>query len=204
MMELKNCAIESIEVKQEETHLYVEGYAAIYGNIDSYNDIVQRGAFDNYLNTPDVKRCKFCFNHNINEVIGVIEDIKADEKGLWFRAKVSNTTLGRDVAELIADKALSEFSIGYKTVKSNYKDDGVRVLTELYLYEISVVSRAANPQAVVTETERKDEDMEDKELSLQEMDYTQLKAELEEIESRKAEVLAEIDARIINAINLKF
>lgn len=207
-MELKICA-EGIEVKQEATHLYVEGYAAVYGNVDSYKDIIQAGAFNNFLISPDdVKRCKFCYNHNIADVIGVIEEIKSDEKGLWFRAKVSNTTRGKDIAELIADKALSEFSIGYKTVNSIYKDDGVRLLTEVYLYEISIVSRAANPKAVITETERKDEEQTNEELkeeilSLKDMDYAQLKKELDGLESRKAEVLAEMDARIINAINLK-
>lgn len=202
-LEYKSCAVDGIEVKREDAHLYVEGYAAVYGNIDSYNDIVQAGAFDNFLSSPDIKRCKFCFNHKLDDVIGIIEEVKTDDKGLWFRAKVSNTSLGKDVAELISDGALSEFSIGYKTVKSNYKDDGVRLLTELYLYEISVVSRAANPKATVTETERKEEQQEEKkEIELKDMDYTQLVKKLEEIESQKAEILAEIDARIIEAINI--
>ena len=211
-MELKICEFEGIEVKQEATHLYVEGYAAVYGNVDSYKDIIQAGAFTNFLVSPDdVKRCKFCYNHNLADVIGVIEEIKSDDKGLWFRAKISNTTRGKDIAELVADKALTEFSIGYKTVNSIYKDDGVRLLTEVYLYEISIVSRAANPKAVITETERKDEEtdedvkeeIKEEKLSLKDMDYAQLQCELDGLESRKAEVLAEMDARIINAINLK-
>lgn len=203
-MEYKSFKCESLEVKREETHLYVEGYAAVYGNIDSYYDIVQTGAFDSFLASEDVKRCKFCFNHDMDDVIGVIEDLRSDEKGLWFKAKVSNTSLGRDVAELISDGALSEFSIGYKTEDSIRQDDGVRLLTKVYLYEISVVSRAANPKATIVETERKDEDVakEEKKPELSEMSYTQLQEELDGVESRKAEIVAEINARIINAIKL--
>lgn len=199
-MENKGVIKENLSVKSEGTHLYLEGYAAVYGNVDSYKDVIQVGAFDAFLASEDVKRVKFCLNHDINDVIGVVEELKSDERGLYFRAKLSNTTLGKDVAELIQDGALSEFSIGYKTEDSIYKDDGVRVLTKLYLYEFSVVSRAANPKAVLTDTERKEEQMEKP--ALEEMDYAQLKCELEELESRKADVLAQMDARIIEAIKL--
>ena len=198
-MENKGVIKENLSVKSEGTHLYLEGYAAVYGNVDSYKDIIQVGAFDAFLASEDVKRVKFCLNHDINDVIGVVEELKSDERGLFFRAKLSNTTLGKDVAELIQDGALSEFSIGYKTEDSIYKDDGVRVLTRLYLYEFSVVSRAANPKAVLTDTERKDEEVK---TDLTTMDYTQLESKLEELEAQKAEILAEMDARVIMAIKL--
>lgn len=200
-MEYKICAAEGIEVKREDTHLFVEGYGAVFGNVDSYKDMIIAGAFDDFLATPDKERAKFCYNHDLSKVIGKIEMLKVDDKGLWFRAKLSNTTLGKDVAELLQDGALSEFSIGYRTIKSNYKDDGVRMLTEVYLYEISVVPRAANPKAVVTDTERKEE-LQNEKLSLTDMDYAQLQSKLEELEAERAEVLAEIDARVINAIKL--
>lgn len=198
-MENKGISRENLSVKSEGSNLYLEGYAAVYGNVDSYKDIIQAGAFDSFLATEEAKRVKFCYNHDIYQVIGVVEELKSDEKGLYFKVKLSNTTLGKDVAVLIEDGALSEFSIGYKTEDSIYKDDGVRVLTKLFLYEFSVVSRAANPKAVLTDSERKDEGVK---TDLSKMDYTQLKSKLEELETQKAEILAEMDARIIMAINL--
>lgn len=198
-MENKGILRENLSVKSEGSNLYLEGYAAVYGNVDSYKDIIQAGAFDSFLATEEAKRVKFCYNHDIYQVIGVVEELKSDEKGLYFKVKLSNTTLGKDVAVLIEDGALSEFSIGYKTEDSIYKDDGVRVLTKLFLYEFSVVSRAANPKAVLTDSERKDEGVK---TDLSKMDYTQLKSKLEELEAQKAEILAEMDARIIMAINL--
>ena len=201
-MEIKSFTNEGMSVKSEGQNLYIEGYAAVYGNVDSYKDIVQAGAFDAFLASEDAKRVKFCYSHSMREVIGKVEEMKSDEKGLWFRAKISNTTLGKDVATLIDDEALTEFSIGYKTEDSIYKDDGVRLLTKLFLYEVSVVSRAANPKATLTGTERKEEQM-DKELTaLDQMSYAQLKAELDVLEGRKAEIRAQMCARVFEKVNI--
>ena len=201
-MEIKSFTNEGMSVKSEGQNLYIEGYAAVYGNVDSYKDIVQAGAFDAFLASEDAKRVKFCYSHSMREVIGKVEEMKSDEKGLWFRAKISNTTLGKDVATLIDDEALTEFSIGYKTEDSIYKDDGVRLLTKLSLYEISVVSRAANPKATLTGTERKEEQMDEKPTALDQMDYAQLKAELDVLEGRKADIRAQMCARVFEKVNI--
>lgn len=201
-MEIKSFTSEGMSVKSEGSNLYIEGYGAVYGNVDSYKDIVQAGAFDAFLASEGAKRVKFCYCHSMREVIGKVEEMKSDEKGLWFRVKISNTTLGKDVATLIEDEALTEFSIGYKTEDSIYKDDGVRLLTKLTLYEISVVSRAANPKATLTSTERKEEQTEEEKTALKEMSYAQLKAELEELEGRKAEILAYMNVRVLERVNI--
>ena len=199
-MENKSLALQEVEVKGEGTHLYLEGYAAVYGNIDSYRDIIQAGAFDAFLASEDAKRVKFCYNHDTHDVIGVVESLYSDEKGLKFKAKLSNTTRGKDVGELIQDGALSEFSIGYRVEDATYKEDGVRLLTKLFLYEFSIVSRAANPEATLTATERKEEA---EEMPTEERkSYAQLEKELEELEGRKAEIIAQMDAMIIEAINI--
>lgn len=201
-MENKSFTNEGVSVKSEGNNLYIEGYGAVYGNVDSYKDIVQAGAFDAFLASDEAKRVKFCYCHSMREVVGKVEELKSDEKGLWFRVKISNTTLGKDVATLIEDEALTEFSIGYKTEDSIYKDDGVRVLTKLSLYEISVVSRAANPKATLTGTERKDEQEKEKKTAIKEMSYAQLKAELDVLEGRKAEIRAQMCARVLERVNI--
>ena len=93
-----------VELKsfQEGKNLYIEGYAAVFGNVDSYNDIVVRGAFSKVG-----KRVAFCYQHDFDKVIGKITELKEDDEGLYFKAKVSNTNLGRDVAILIEDEAIS-------------------------------------------------------------------------------------------------
>ena len=78
-----------IEIKavREDQNLFVEGYAAVFGNIDSYNDRIQKGAFINTINGVNRDRIAFCKDHDLRDVIGVIVDLKEDERGLWFRFK---------------------------------------------------------------------------------------------------------------------
>ena len=150
-----------IEIKaiREDQNLFVEGYAAVFGNIDSYNDRIKKGAFINTINSVNRDRIAFCKDHDLRDVIGVIVDLREDEKGLWFRAKISKTRDGKDVEVLIEDGALKEFSIGYITKAYEWnEEEGIRTLTEIELWEISLVTRAANDQAKVVATEIKSED----------------------------------------------
>ena len=177
----------TFEVKKEGGNLYIEGYAAKFGNVDSYNDIIQQGAFALFLTSEDAKRVRLCYQHDFDNVIGVIESMSEDEQGLKFRAKISNTTLGKDVATLLEDGAINEFSIGYKTVKFTMDNDqNIRTLEEVYLYEISPVTRAANEKATLQASERKEENNNIKKDSEMEEDLKKLQAELAEAkEARK-------------------
>jgi HK97 family phage prohead protease len=180
----------SFEVKKEGGNLYIEGYAAKFGNVDSYNDIIQQGAFALFLTSEDAKRVRLCYQHDFDNVIGVIESMFEDEQGLRFRAKISNTTLGKDVATLLEDGAINEFSIGYKTVKSSMDEQqNIRTLQEVYLYEISPVTRAANEKATLQASERKEENNNIKKDSEMEEDLKKLQAEL--AEAKEARKIAE-------------
>lgn len=96
----------------------------------------------------------------MDKVLGKVIDIKEDATGLWFKARISNTGLGKDVSILIEDEAVNEMSIGYRTKVSTWDDvNEVRYLVEVELAEISVVTRAANKEAVITSTEVKSEDI---------------------------------------------
>jgi len=180
----------SFEVKKEGDNLYIEGYAAKFGNVDSYNDIIQQGAFALFLTSEDAKRVRLCYQHDFDNVIGVIESMTEDEQGLKFRAKISNTTLGKDVATLLEDGAINEFSIGYKTVKFTMDDQqNIRTLQEVYLYEISPVTRAANEKATLQASERKEENNNIKKDSEMEEELKKLQAEL--AEAKEARKIAE-------------
>lgn len=155
-MERKQFEIKAV---REDQNLYVEGYAAVFANVDSYNDRIQKGAFVNTINGTNRDRIAFCKDHDLRDVIGVIVDLREDEKGLWFRAKISKTRDGKDVEILLEDGALKEFSIGYITKAYDWnEEEGIRTLTEIELWEISLVTRAANDQAKVIATEIKSED----------------------------------------------
>lgn len=164
----------NFEVKKEGENLYIEGYAATFGVKDSYNDIINLGAFSTTL-TTDRKRIRLCYQHDMDKVIGKIIDIKEDNVGLWFKAKVSNTGLGKDVSILVEDEAINEMSIGYRTKVSTWDDvNEIRYLIEVELAEISIVTRAANKEAVITSTEKKDDSFEVKDIDFEKISNERL------------------------------
>lgn len=192
-MEYKQGLIE-VKAVPEGKNLFVEGYAAIFGNEDSYNDIIVAGAFTKTIAGKEGKRIRLCLQHDMDDVIGKIIELKEDERGLWFRAKISNTTKGRDLAELIQDEAINEISIGYKSIVWEIDEvRNVRMLKEVQLYEISFVSRAANPQAVIQTTEIKTEVHEKKVEDMTDEELIEQKKTLEkEIEIRQFKQLLKI------------
>jgi len=144
----------------------LEGYASIAGIQDSYEEIVDQGAFKRTLK-DFAGRHAFCWQHDWHEVIGRIDGLKEvprselpkdfQEKypeatgGLWFRSQVLDTRQGKDAKILLRAKAVKEMSIGFDLYEDgHYKDDDDIVhLSHIKLYEISPVTMGANPGAQV-------------------------------------------------------
>lgn len=151
---------------EEKGNLYIEAYALTFNVEDAYKDIILPGASIKTISGASGKRIKFCLQHDIEDVIGKIEELKEDGTGLWMRAKISNTTKGKDTAILINDGAINELSIGFRTILSEINETtGIRYLKEIELYEVSLVTRAANPNAKIVSTEVKSEQRDVKDLS---------------------------------------
>jgi len=143
----------NIEFKATQEEGIFEGYSAYFDNVDSYGDVIRKGAFSKSIN-ENLSEIKVMWNHDWKGVpIGIIEELKEDDKGLWFRAKLNNTATATDVKVAIKDGAVTKMSIGYSTTKSNKeKLDGkwIKSLTEIKLYEISPVNFPANTLASIT------------------------------------------------------
>lgn len=127
-----------------------EGYASVFGNIDSGGDIVEPGAFADCIK-DGVGRIKILALHKEEWLpIGVPLELREDDKGLYIKGKISNTSMGRDIKTLLRDGVLNEMSIGYDTLLSHYDGDGIRHLEKLDLLEVSLVTWAMNEKATVT------------------------------------------------------
>lgn len=135
------------ETKSLKDHWEVSGYASTYGTIDLGRDAVRVGAFDRWLSSGG--KTRFLYTHRPDKVLGIHQEMKSDNTGLFTRAKISQTPLGEEVYTLVRDGAVDSFSIGYITVDSE-KKDGVRHLIDLDLPEVSLVAIPMNPQAAVT------------------------------------------------------
>lgn len=136
------------ELKEEGDAAIIEGYASVFGNEDSYKDVVAAGAFKGSLNKKDDIR--MLWQHDFKMPIGVWEVLHEDKKGLFGRGKLANTTMGRDAYALAKIRAVKGLSIGYKVIDYEIdKKSGVRVLKTLDLMEISLVTFPANEKAEI-------------------------------------------------------
>lgn len=176
----------AVECKEdaEKGILHIKAYALAFDNVDSYGDVIAPTACDAFLKSENADRLKLCYQHDRNEVIGVITDKGTDAIGMWIEADILPTTTGKDVQTLLKAGAINEFSIGYWADEYHYeKREGfqydVRVLDAITVIECSPVTRAANPKAVVTDMKNDNEGAKVKTHNTIEME--DMKKQLEEI-----------------------
>ena len=145
-MELKSIATEfKLTAKRE-----IEGHAAVFGNKDSYGDVIQPGAFARTL-TNDRGRMKVLWQHDPSNPLGKPLEMREDEKGLFVKARIADTVQGRDALALFDAEVIDELSIGYDSIVEEYDNEkGVRYLREIKLWEFSPVTWAANELAKIT------------------------------------------------------
>lgn len=124
-------------------------------DIDQGGDIVIKGAFGRTIAQRPV--VKMLWNHKSDLMpIGVYTKIEEREGGLYVEGKLSDTQLGRDAAALLKDGAIDSMSIGYSVTDADYNEDGVRVIKDLELYEVSLVNFPMNEKAVITQVKSLD------------------------------------------------
>lgn len=146
-MERKSFKFESKVNLEKNTF---EGYAAAFNNKDSHNDIIEPGAFAKTLK-ESTNRIKVLWQHDTWSPIGIPTEMYEDNKGLYVRAKISQTQQGKDALILMKDGVINELSIGYNAIKHMMDEEtGVRHLKELKLMEFSPVTWASNDQAIIT------------------------------------------------------
>ena len=120
---------------------------------DSYNDIIFR-------RLPQVSRDTSIGRHVAEVVLGARIplvpgrwlEMFEDSHGLATEGRLSKTTLGNDLEILIQDEAVDALSIGFSIPEGGARWDskGVRIISDIDLFEISLVSLPANPRARLT------------------------------------------------------
>jgi len=137
----------SLELKVDAGTRRISGYGAIFGNKDSYNDVIIKGAF---AQTLGKRKIKMLYQHSDKMLLGIWDIAREDDKGLYVEGTLAKTALGDEVYELANMGALDSMSIGYSVDECEYDKDGVRVLRSIDLWEVSLVTFPANEKAVVT------------------------------------------------------
>jgi HK97 family phage prohead protease len=149
-----NFKMTSIVTKDVSGECIIEGYANT-STKDRVGDVVLPSAFEKTLKTY-LSNPVMLLNHDWNDVIGRCISAEITDKGLFIRARISDTRM--DIKTLIAEKCYSTMSIGYNELDADYDESTkTKYIKELELLEISVVSVPANTEAMFTQiTEKTD------------------------------------------------
>ncbi len=137
----------------ESGDLKISGYASVFNVVDLYRDIIEAGAFTETIASN--KSIKLLWQHDIRDPIGRIDNLKEDSTGLYMDAVItSGTNKGREAIDLIKKNIINGLSIGFNINTYYTKPDGVRVITSINLWEISVVTFPANLSASILENHK--------------------------------------------------
>ena len=173
----KDCSCDDIEEKNfsfeadikayggqddEENKEYgeFEGYGSVFGNKDLGNDVVEKGAFARSLKMKHPRDVKLLYQHKSDMPIGVFDEIKEDEHGLMVKGRLAlKTQAGAEAYELMKMGALKGLSIGFKVNPEKVSYDrrtNKRIIKEVDLMEVSLVTFPMNPKAMIRSVKGED------------------------------------------------
>lgn len=123
-----------------------------YGNVKDFIDHAKDrsvdGCFKKSIETHrrNGTMPKMLWMHNPFELpVGTWLHMEEDSKGLLYEGQFSKSTRGQDIEILAGEKALDQFSIGYREINSKWNSDlNCNDLLELDIKETSWVNFACN------------------------------------------------------------
>lgn len=128
----------------------IEGYASLFGRVDQGGDVVERGAYAASLARLKAagRGVKLLWQHDPTQPIGIWDEVVEDERGLHVKGRLlTEVAKGREAASLIEAGAIDGLSIGYRTVRAGKTESGARLLSEIELWEVSLVTFPMLPDA---------------------------------------------------------
>ena len=203
--EIRTFNVENLELRQEGEDNIVVGYGSVFNTLSNelggFREIIAEGAFDGRLN-DDVR---FLINHDglplARTTNGTLK-LTTDERGLKYEAQVANTSLGRDLIELMRNGTINQSSFAFVVEDDSWEvRDGVNVRTinkVSRLYDVSAVTYPAYEEASVALRSMEEWQKEEEDKKMQE----NLEKEMEERERENKDLtkrsLAELRLSIIN------
>lgn len=143
-----------LELKELGQDGQITGYGAVFGNRDSYGDVILPGAFKRSLadHKRNKSRPKMFWQHDPYQPIGSWTEIAEDDKGLLVTGQLNmDVQRGREAYSLLKAGDIDGLSIGYRVIKATEDEtEKIMLLKELTLVEVSVVSQPANALATVS------------------------------------------------------
>lgn len=140
------------------------GYGAVFGNVDSYGDVIQKGAFKDTLrearksgNWPAMLMQHGGWGMGADDMtpVGIWTSMEEDDIGLKVEGKLADTPRGIEAYKLMKmtpRPAITGMSIGYyakEFVRGTKPEEPRRLLKKVELVEVSLVTFPANGKARV-------------------------------------------------------
>lgn len=137
------------------------GYGSVFGVVDSYDDIVMAGAFTETL-PMFLKNGFVTVGHSWMDLpVATFTDAAEDDKGLYVSAEFHSDEYSQRTRKVISERIERDkgvgLSIGFSikphgavwAMDEEGMHSGIRLLTNLELFEVSLVNIPANPQTWV-------------------------------------------------------
>lgn len=135
---------------KEDEPVKISGYAAVFNSRtsigDYFDEVIKPGAFKGSI-SEDESDIRALFNHDWDKVLGRTKSetlsLSEDDKGLKFELELPNTTYARDLAESMERGDIDQCSFGFFVTGEEWdynSEPALRTITDVDLYEISVVS----------------------------------------------------------------
>lgn len=139
----------SLELKDLSENGSFKGLLSVYDVIDSYGDVVERGAYTKTLQDSG-GRVPLLWQHDTTLPIGSL-DLKDGPLGLEASGQLlldDAVPQAKTAYALLKAGVISGMSIGFKAIRKK-QEDSIRRLKEIKLFEGSLVTFGACPGAVV-------------------------------------------------------
>lgn len=155
------CTKSSYQVQEEGV---IEGYASVFGGIDSYGDTIEPTAYDNIISEGQ-KPLMFYQHDRWGVPIGKWEELSVDSKGLKVKGRLNlELKEAQDVYSALKFGSLDGMSIGFRLRDRDYEYDDndvchIKNISELL--EISIVNFPADKSARVMGVKADPEDLEE-------------------------------------------
>lgn len=140
-----------LHFKDDSVDGEIIGYASVFNVIDSFGDIVDKGAFS--LSVQQANQYgtfpKFLWQHNVDFPIGVWTELIEDNYGLLVKGRLLlNIPKAQEVYHLLKNNVIDGLSIGYKIIKKSCINNKTHI-NLVDLKEISIVTFPACPKATI-------------------------------------------------------
>ena len=144
----------AMELKEVQKTGAFSGYLSVFGNVDSYREMVMPGAFAETLAEWNTKGRlpPILWQHRSGEPIGPFTKMHEDNKGLYVEGRllIEDLQRAKEAHVLMEHKVVSGMSIGFETIGEEIdKQNRIRKLTKVKLWEGSIVTFPANEEAQV-------------------------------------------------------